>query len=264
MTTSPSVAVITGASSGIGAIYAERFAARGFDLLLVARREERLRELANKLEALHGITVQILPADLAAESGIQVVEEALRSNERISVLVNNAGTAHLAPFTAGSAELHQTDIMLNITALTRLSLAVLGRFQAQNSGTIINIASVVSLHAIAGSAVYSGTKGYVLNFTRGLQQEIAGSNVRIQAVLPAVTATEIWEVSGVSMDHLAPDSIMTAENMVDAALAGLDQGEEVTVPPLHDLALWEAYESARLAIFDASRTGIPAPRYQKQ
>ncbi|WBM69302.1 SDR family oxidoreductase [Buttiauxella sp. WJP83] len=263
MTTSPSVAVITGASSGIGAVYAERFAARGYDLLLVARREERLRDLAAKLESAYGISVQTLPADLARDEGIQIVEEALRSNDRISVLVNNAGTAHLAPFTAGSAELHQADIMLNITALTRLSLAALTRFQAHNSGTIINIASVVSLHAIAGSAVYSGTKGYVLNFTRGLQQEITGSNIRIQAVLPAVTATEIWEVSGVSMDHLPPESIMTTENMVDAALAGLDQGEEVTVPPLHDLTLWEAYESARLAIFDASRTGIPAPRYQK-
>ncbi|MGB7800201.1 SDR family NAD(P)-dependent oxidoreductase [Buttiauxella sp.] len=263
MTTSPSVAVITGASSGIGAVYAERFAARGYDLLLVARREDRLRDLAAKLESSYGISVQTLPADLARDEGMQIVEDALRTNERVSVLVNNAGTAHLAPFTAGSAELHQADIMLNITALTRLSLAALSRFQAKNSGTLINIASVVSLHAIAGSAVYSGTKGYVLNFTRGLQQEIAGSNIRIQAVLPAVTATEIWEVSGVSMEHLAPESIMTTENMVDAALAGLDQGEEVTVPPLHDLALWEAYESARLAIFDASRTGVPAPRYQK-
>ncbi|TNV21728.1 SDR family oxidoreductase [Buttiauxella sp. B2] len=264
MTTSHSVAVITGASSGIGAVYAERFAARGYSLLLVARREERLRELAAKLESLYGISVQTLPADLASDEGISVVEDALHSTEGLKVLVNNAGTAHLAAFTAGNAELHEADITLNITALTRLSLVALTRFQAQNSGTIINIASVVSLHAIAGSAVYSGTKGYVLNFTRGLQQEIAGSNVRIQAVLPAVTATEIWDVSGVSMDHLAPDSIMTAENMVDAALAGLDQGEEVTVPPLHDLALWEAYESARLGIFDASRTGVPAPRYQKQ
>ncbi|MFP2514178.1 SDR family NAD(P)-dependent oxidoreductase [Buttiauxella agrestis] len=263
MTTSPSVAVITGASSGIGAVYAERFAARGYDLLLVARREDRLRELAAKLESLHGINVQTLTADLAKESGMQAVEKSLRSNERISVLVNNAGVAHLAPFTAGSAELHQADIALNITALTRLSLAALTRFQAQNSGTIINIASVVSLNATAGSAVYSGTKGYVLNFTRGLQEEVAGSNVRIQAVLPAITATEIWGVSGVSMDILPPEAIMTSENMVDAALAGLENGEAVTIPALHDLAQWEAYESARLAIYHACLTGVPAPRYKK-
>lgn len=263
MTTSPSVAVITGASSGIGAVYAERFAARGYDLLLVARREERLQELANKLQALHGINVEILPADLADERGIQAVEEAIRGNERIGVLVNNAGVAHLTPFTAGSAELHQADIALNITALTRMSLAALTRFQAQNSGTLINVASVVSLHARAGSSVYSGTKGYVLNFTRGLQEEVAGTNVKIQAVLPAMTATEIWEVSGVSMENLPPAAIMTTENLVDAALAGLDQGEAVTIPPLHDLAKWEAYESARLAVFESCLTGVPAPRYQK-
>lgn len=264
MSTSPSVAVITGASSGIGAVYAERFAARGYDLLLVARREDRLRELASKLEALHGISVQTLPADLADESGIQAVEEALRSNERIEILVNNAGTAHIAPFTAGSAELHQADIMLNITALTRLSLAALARFQAQDSGTIINVASVVSLHARAGSAVYSGTKGYVLNFTRALQEEVAGSNVRVQAMLPAITATEIWDVSGVSMEDLPPAAIMSGENLVDAALVGLDKGEAVTIPALHDLTLWETYEKARLAIFESCLTGVPAPRYQKK
>lgn len=263
MTTSPSVAVITGASSGIGAVYAERFAARGYDLLLVARREERLRELASKLESLHGINVQILAADLADESGIQAVEAAIRDNERIGVLVNNAGVAHLAPFIANNAALHQADITLNITALTRLSLAALVHFQAQNSGTLINVASVVSLHARAGSSVYSGTKGYVLNFTRGLQEEVTGTNVKIQAVLPAMTATEIWEVSGVSMENLPPAAIMTTENLVDAALAGLDQGEAVTIPPLHDLSKWEAYESARLAVFESCLTGVPAARYQK-
>ncbi|MCS3602467.1 short-subunit dehydrogenase [Buttiauxella sp. BIGb0471] len=263
MTTSPSVAVITGASSGIGAVYAERFAVRGYDLLLVARREERLQELANKLQALHGINVEILPADLADERGIQAVEEAIRRTDHIEVLVNNAGTAHIAPFVDGSVELHLADLMLNITALTRLSLAALTRFKAQNSGTIINIASVVSLNATAGSAVYSGTKGYVLNFTRGLQEEVAGSNVRIQAVLPAITATEIWGVSGVSMDILPPEAIMTSENMVDAALAGLENGEAVTIPALHDLAKWEAYESARLAIYHACLTGVPAPRYKQ-
>ncbi|HEY1845469.1 MAG TPA: SDR family oxidoreductase [Buttiauxella sp.] len=263
MSISRSVALITGASSGIGAVYADRFAARGYDLLLVARREDRLQDLAKNLEARHGITVNTLRADLADEAGIRSVEEVLHSNERIGVLVNNAGTAHLAPFTAGSAQQHQADIALNITSLTRLSLAALARFQASNSGTLINIASVLALHARAGSAVYSGTKAYVLNFTRSLQEETAGSGVRIQAVLPAATATEIWEISGVAMDSLPADEVMTTENMVDAALTGLDRGELVTIPPLHDLPLWETYEAARLAVFSASRTGIPAPRYNK-
>lgn len=263
MSTSRSVALITGASSGIGAVYADRFAARGFDLLLVARREERLQALAEKFEARYGIAVNTLRADLGEEAGIRVVEEAIQNNPHISVLVNNAGVAHLAPFTAGSSQLHQADIALNITSLTRLSLAALTQFQAQDSGTLINVASVLALHAPAGGAVYSGTKAYVLNFTRGLQEEVTGSNVRVQAVLPAATATEIWEVSGVSLDSLPAESVMTTENMVDAALAGLDQGEAVTIPPLHDVNLWQRYEAARLEIFGAARTGVPAPRYQQ-
>lgn len=261
MSTSRPVALITGASSGIGAVYADRFAARGYDLLLVARREERLFELAKKLEARYGIAVKTLRADLADEAGILAVEEVLRNTPTLDLLVNNAGTAHLAAFTAGSAQLHQADITLNITALTRLSLTALTRFQTQNAGTLINIASVLALHSRAGSAVYSGTKGYVLNFTRGLQEEIVGSAIRVQAVLPAATATEIWEVSGVSMNDLHAGSVMTTEDMVDAALAGLDQGEAVTIPPLHDLKLWENYEAARLDVFGAARTGTPAPRY---
>lgn len=262
MANSRSVAVITGASSGIGAVYADRFAARGFDLLLVARREDRLRDLAAKLEARHGITVTKLKADLVNDRDIAAVEEALK-DPRICVLVNNAGTAHMAPFTSGDAELHQSDIALNITSLTRLSLAALKLFQTLHRGTLINIASVLSLHARAGSAVYSGTKGYVLNFTRGLQEEVEGSNIHIQAVLPAATATEIWTLSGMPMETLPEGSIMTAEDMVDAALVGLDKGEKISMPPLHDEQLWEAYEKARLALFGASRTGIPAPRYTR-
>lgn len=263
MSTSRCVALITGASSGIGAVYADRFAARGYDLLLVARRRERLHELAKKLEAQYGVGVKTLRADLADEAGILAVEDVVHNTPALRVMINNAGTAHLAPFISGSAQLHQADITLNITSLTRLSLAALTHFQAKNEGTLINIASVMAFHSPAGSAVYSGTKGYVLNFTRGLQEEFAGSNIRIQAVLPAATATEIWEISGVSVNNLPADSVMTTENMVDASQAGLDQGETVTIPPLHDVKLWENYEAARQALFTASRTGLPAPRYQR-
>lgn len=263
MSTCRSIAVITGSSSGIGAVYADRFAARGYDLLLVARREERLQALANKLQSRYNVIVNILCADLGNEAGIRAVEDVLQKNSRISVLVNNAGTAHLASFTSGSAAQHQGDIMLNITALTRLSLAALAQFQARNAGTLINISSVLALHSGAGNAVYSGTKAYVLNFTRGLQEEVAGSNVQIQAVLPAATATEIWETSGVPLASLPANAIMSPENLVDAALTGLDRGESITIPPLHDLKLWEQYDAARLEVFVAANTGLPAPRYQR-
>lgn len=254
-------ALITGASSGIGAVYADRLAARGYDLLLVARREDRLREMATTLQRQYGVEVSILRADLADEAGIQAVEAALRDNPAISLLVNNAGTAQMGSFLASPAQTHQQIITLNVTALTRLSLAALSRFKAQNSGVIINIASVLALHARDTSALYSGTKAYVLSFTRGLQEEFKGTGVRLQAVLPAATATEIWEISGVSPDTLPAGSVMKTEDLVDAALAGFDAGEEITIPPLHDETLWQRYDEARLAIFAAARTGTPAPRY---
>jgi len=256
-------ALITGASSGIGAIYADRLAARGYDLLLVARRSDRLHALANDLQHRHGVKISTLVADLSAVEGIQQVETVLRDDTTISLLVNNAGAANLAPILSSSADQHEAINTLNTTALMRLTLAVLPRFVEKDQGTIINIASVVAFHARAGSAVYSATKAWVLNFTSGLQEEFAGSNVRIQAVLPAATATEIWGHSGITLDALPEGSVMTSEDLVDAALAGLDQGELVTVPPVEDLQLWDNWEAARLALFSASRNGKPASRYSR-
>ncbi|PDO88317.1 SDR family NAD(P)-dependent oxidoreductase [Kosakonia pseudosacchari] len=256
-------ALITGASSGIGAIYADRLAARGYDLLLVARRGDRLHALADDLQQRHGVKISTLVADLSKAEGIQLVETVLRDDTTINLLVNNAGAANLAPVLSSNADQHEAINTLNTTALMRLTLAVLPRFVENNQGTIINIASVVAFHARAGSAVYSATKAWVLNFTRGLQEEFAGSNIRIQAVLPAATATEIWGHSGITLDALPEGSVMTSEDLVDAALAGLDQGELITVPPVEDLQLWDNWEAARLALFSASRNGKPASRYSR-
>ncbi|UXY09330.1 SDR family oxidoreductase [Kosakonia sp. ML.JS2a] len=256
-------ALITGASSGIGAVYADRLAARGYNLLLVARREDRLNSLAEDLQQRHGINVRTLVADLSQQEGIQRVETVLQEDASIAVLVNNAGAAALSPFLGSTAQQHEAINTLNTTALMRLTLAVLPRFVENNHGTLINIASVVAFHARAGSAVYSATKAWVLNFTRGLQEEFADSNIRIQAVLPAATATEIWGHSGITLDALPEGSVMTTEDLVDAALAGLDQGELVTVPPVEDVQLWEDWEAARLALFSASRNGKPASRYTR-
>ena len=261
MTTQHATALITGASSGIGAVYADRLAARGYDLVLVARRESRLQTLAAQLRERYSVAVEILVADLTEDAGIRAVEEVLQNNAAIDTLVNNAGTAQMAPFLAGDIAQHQTINTLNTTALMRLTYAILPRLAQNNRGTLINIASVLSLHARAGSALYSATKAWVLNFTRGLQEEFAESEIRIQAVLPAATATEIWEISGVLMNDLPEGSVMTTDNMVDAALAGLDQGELITIPPMHDVQLWERYEQARLELFSSARTGVPAPHY---
>lgn len=260
MNTSKKIAVVTGASSGIGSIYADRLAQRGYDLLLVARRSDRLQSLAARLEQTYGIRAESLVADLEKESGLAELETILAETPAIQVLVNNAGIARLGQAGEAQPEDSLSQIALNITALTRLTHAVLPAFKARNEGTIINIASALALHALPVSAVYSGTKGFVLNFSRGLQQELADTGVRVQVVLPAAIATGLWDISGVPLAALPQETVMTAEHLVDAALAGLDQGESVTLPSLADAGLWERYDTARAELFAAMQTSQPAPR----
>jgi uncharacterized protein len=255
------IAVITGASSGIGAVYADRLAKRGYDLVLVARRLERLEGLADKIKKAHGVNVEALQADLEKDGDVAKVEQLLSTNPAVRVLVNNAGLARLKPLEQAPLQDSLAQIALNITALTRLTHAVLPGFRKLNEGVIINIASVLSIHAWSASAVYSGTKGFVMNFTRGLQDEFANTGVKVQLVNPASTATEIWDNSGIPLSALNRESVMTTENMVDASLAGLDMGEKITWPSVADATLWDKYDAARGALFAATQTGKPAPRY---
>lgn len=261
MTPSRKTAVVTGASSGIGSVYADRLARRGYDLLLVARRGERLQNLAAKLEQAYGTKAETLVADLEKEADLVTLEAVLAGNPAIHILVNNAGIARLSPVAETSMKDSLSQIALNITALTRLTHAVLPAFKERNEGVIINIASALALHALPLSSVYSGTKGFVLNFSRGLQQELANTGIRIQVVLPAATATDLWDISGVPLAALAPETVMSAEHLVDAALAGFDQGESVTLPSMADTYLWERYDTARSALFAATQTGQPALRF---
>ncbi|MER9327019.1 SDR family oxidoreductase [Mesorhizobium sp. M0488] len=256
------VAVVTGASAGIGAVYADRLGARGYDLVLVARRADRLKTLSVKLSQAHGIKVEVIGADLTKEEGLARVEKVLATNPAVALLVNNAGNGTLASTVDTSTDAAASTIALNITALTRLTRAVLPAFLSRNAGAIINVASVLALHSLPIASLYSGTKAYVLNFSRGLQDELAGTNVRLQVVLPAGTATEFYDHAGIPLSAFDPAVVMTAENMVDAALAGFDQGEAVTLPSVHDRALWENYDAARATLFAATQTGEPAPRYQ--
>lgn len=267
MTSIRKTAIVTGASSGIGAVYADRLAARGYDLVLVARRAERLAALAEKLAKTHGVNVQSLVADLESDADVAKVERLLSTDDSVQLLVNNAGFARLRTLATSSVEDSLSQVALNITALTRLTQAALARFVSRNVGTIINIASVLSVHSWEASSVYSGTKSYVLTFSRGVQDELAkaGSNVKLQIVLPASTATEIWSegVSGIPLSALSQDTIMSAEDCVDAALTGLDNGELITWPSVEDEQLWSTYDTARGALFAATQTGTPASRYRK-
>lgn len=264
MTTNNSkkVALVTGASSGIGAVYADRLAARGYDLILVARRADRLEALCAQVSKAHGIKAEAVVADLGKDEDLARIEAILATNKDVRVLVNNAGLARLAPAAQMPASDVGSQIALNITALTRLTQAVVPAFIGRNQGVIINIASVLAIHSMPISAVYSGTKAFVLQYSRGLQEELAGTGVKVQLVLPASTATEIWDLSGVPLAALNKDALMTTGHMVDAALAGFDQGETITWPSVADASLWDKYEAARSALFANTQVGTPAPRYK--
>ena len=259
---SQGTALVTGASSGIGAIYAQRLAARGFDLLLVARDEQRLELAASTLRDEHGVQVEVLKADLTQKDDVLKLEQRLRSDSSISLLLNNAGVA--ADGLLGNADTDQLEqmIQLNVTAVTRLASAAATSFAKAGRGTIINIASVVALFPERFNATYSASKAYVLSLTQSLNSELDGTGVKVQAVLPGVTRTEIWERSGIDASQIPADMVMEAGEMVDAALSGLDQGELITIPSLPDAADWDVFVSARHVLAPNLSRSKAAARYK--
>ena len=260
----PGTALVTGASSGIGALYAERLAQRGYDLILVARNEAKLAGLAQRLRAATRRKVEIVVADLTDRKDIARVEVALRSRSDITLLVNNAGIGSASPLLDSDVELMERMIGLNVTALTRLTYAAVPGFVARRRGTIINIASVVGIAPELLNGVYGGTKAFVLAFSRSLQKELTAAGVHVQAVLPGATATDFWDIAGLPIASLPEEiqqRVMSAADLVDAALAGLDQGESVTIPALPDVADWTAYESARQKLLPNLSQARPAARY---
>ena len=227
----------------------------------MARRADRLQALSAKLAQAHGTQVETVAADLISEAGLVRVEHVLATNPDVSLLVNNAGNGKLGATVAMSAADAAATIALNVTAPTRLTRAALPPFLARNAGAIINVSSVMALHSLPITSLYSGTKAFVLAFSRGIQEELAGTGVRLQVVLPAGVATEFYDQAGIPLSAFDPAVVMTAEDMVDAALAGFDAGEAVTLPSVHDGALWERHDAARAALFGATQNGKPAPRY---
>ncbi|QFY61279.1 SDR family oxidoreductase [Rhizobium grahamii] len=255
-------ALVTGASSGIGAVYAHRLAKRGYDLILVARNAERLSELATRLTRETGRTVETIPADLGNKADLARVEAVLKSDRSITLLVNNAGVGGTAPLLASDVDKMQAMIDLNVTALMRLSYAAVPGFVARGGGAIINIASIVAIAPEVLNGVYGASKAFVFAFSQSLKHELADKNIRIQAVLPGATATEFWGIAGTPVEHLPTEIVMQAEAMVDAALAGFDQGEFATIPALEDAGLLKAYEDARQALMPNLSRAAPAPRYK--
>jgi uncharacterized protein len=262
--TSKGTAVVTGASRGIGAVYADRLAKRGHDLILVARSEAPLKALTASLASASGLHITSIVADLNNNTDLEKVEARLKEDSSITVLVNNAGVASVAPLLNADIEKMEEIIDLNVTALTRLTYAAAPAFVKRGTGTIINISSVVGVSPETLNGVYGATKAYVLAFSHSLQHELADKGIRVQAVLPGATATDMWEIAGLPWQKLPPSIVMPVEEMVDAALVGLDQGELVTIPCLQDGEEWTRFEAARRAISQRFGNSVAASRYKAQ
>jgi len=256
------IALVTGASSGIGAVYADRFARLGHDLILVGRDTDRLDREAFRIRGQHGAAVEVMAADLASRAGIEIVEARAGAGD-IDILVNNAGVATPARFEAASvADLVDT-IAVNVEAATRLARAVLPAMIARDRGAVINIASVVALmnDRPGISVVYNASKAFLLSLSEGVNAELAGTGVRIQTVLPGPTRTPIWARTGIDVDAMLGEAVMDVETLVDAAIAGYERGETVTIPTLADAADWHAFVAQRQSLYPGLSGSRAADRY---
>jgi short-subunit dehydrogenase len=255
-------ALVTGASSGIGAVYAHRLALRGFDLILVARNRTRLDALAARVASESGQRVLVLVADLGTEEGMAKVGSLLRTDRTITALVNNAGVGATSPLVNSVTAEMDALIALNILSLTRLTQAAIPGFVERGEGLVINIASIAGIKPELLNGVYGATKAYVLAYSQALHHELKSKGITVQVVAPGAISTDFWDIAGLPITNLPEGIVMTAENLVDAALAGLDLGELVTVPSLPEAADWDAYEAARQALFPNLSHALPAARYR--
>jgi short-subunit dehydrogenase len=253
-------ALVTGASSGIGAVYADRLARRGHDLVLVARDKAKLEALAARLKRETGVAAEVLAADLTDGADRGKVEARLKEDSRIGILINNAGTTVPGGFSDPDLESLDKLIRLNVTAVTRLAAAVAPRLAAEGEGAIVNVASVLALAPEVFPGIYPATKAFVLTLSQSLQGELGPRGVYVQAVLPGATRTEIWTHAGRDVNTIP--GVMEVDELVDAALVGFDRREPVTIPPLPDAAQWDAFSGARLAMLPNFRQSHAAARYR--
>jgi short-subunit dehydrogenase len=229
----PGTALITGASSGIGATFARRLAAQGYDLVLVARREERLTALATELHRRHGVQAEVLVADLADPAAVARVEQVIEGLDTLSLLINNAGFGASTHFIEVDLATHVDMIQVNVTAVVRLSRAALPGLVARGRGTIINVSSLAAFVSTAGNVTYGATKSYLNAFSEALQAELRGTGVHIQALCPGFTRTEFHYTP--ELKHFDPNRLpkplwMSAEAVVEESLAALGRGQVIVIP----------------------------------
>jgi short-subunit dehydrogenase len=257
-------ALVTGASSGIGRVFARRLARQGYDMILIARRRERLNEVAREIEAA-GRKAEIIVADLASPEGLACVEERARIGD-LTMLVNNAGFQKYMPFAELEPDIAEAQIRVHVTAVVRLSRAALPGMIARNTGAIVNVSSMLAFSAgldltfLPKRVTYAASKAFVNAFSETLAGELAGTGVKVQALCPGVVRTEFHDVDGKPL--LRPNvPVMEPEDVVDASLAALALGDVICSPALADRSLLEREREARHAVFAAGRGRERAPRY---
>lgn len=247
--TSPSnrpVALVTGATAGIGAAFARRLAADGYDLVLVARDAERLGALAADLSARHGTSAEVLPADLATDDGCVMVEARLRATPAVHLLINNAGISLNTPFLRSTPEAEERLLRLNIHAVMRLTLAALPRMTERRGGAVINVSSVAGFGAVMPGSTYAASKAWVTNFSQSVAPSVRRFGVRVMALCPGYTRTEFHDRAGINMSKTPAWMWLRADDVVDAALQDLAKGRDLSVPD------WK-YKTAVFALRHAPR-----------
>ncbi len=265
MATRP-LALVTGASSGIGLSYAERLAKDGYDVVLVARRKERLDALADRMKKEHGASCEVLVADLASEAGALAVEARVKKGD-LALVVNNAGVSRYKAFAELEPEAIDELVRIHVHGPTRITRAALPTMIAKKSGAVVNVASMLALSGtippspLPQRAVYAGCKAYLLAFTQTLSHELKDKGVRVQVLLPGVVETEFHDDMGPAKSHLPPG--MKAPEVVQASLAALEKNEVVCIPPLEDYGLFQKLGEEQRATFGAAFTTKLATRYAR-
>jgi uncharacterized protein len=256
-------AIVTGASTGIGAVYARKLAERGYDIITAARNGGRLDANASRIRAETGGAVEVVVADLSKPTEVMKLAQRIADDATVAFLVNNAGVSPQGGVLQNTLADAEGLIAINITAPTLLSIAAAKAFAERGGGAVVNVSSVTAFVPEMFDGAYSGSKSYLINLTVSLAGKTKDAGVHFQAVLPGPTDTEMWARSQVPESVIPRSMIMSPEDLVDAALVGLDRGEVLTLPTAADESVWAAYEAARQALGPHLAAGQPARRYRQ-
>lgn len=261
MSTSTRTALITGASSGIGEAFARALASRGYSLTISARRGERLRSLAAELRDAHGVAVHEIVADLESPDDRSRVARSIERSP-VDLLINNAGFGLYTPVASTAPDALEAMVQVNVLGVLQLTRAALPGMVERKAGAIINVASGLAFDPTADHSVYSGTKAFVVNFTRAVHEEVKASGVRMQALIPGLIRTEFHARSGTDLERVPAGWLMDPADLAEASLRGLELGEVVCVPALDDVDDLAAVLRSQSALTGSLvKNGTPAARY---